>query len=165
MFAALPLQARLRLAFAATALLLGGCGSAPTPPPYDAVPGGTKLEPASAAESDVLKRLDSLAPNQPTPIAGATVTAELPYFSASGRTCRWVTTTLGKAAVSSRRLACKEAPVSDDDDGERQSGQWFFVPDVFTPPAPAAADPPGAQASAESPAPPAERLAPLPEDD
>jgi hypothetical protein len=161
MFGALSFHLRPRLALAATVVLLGACGSTPVVPPYDATPGGTKLEPASAAESDLLKRLDALAPNQPTTIAGATVTAEAPYFSASGRTCRWLTVAGGAASPAGRKLACKEGSAVEE---EGQSS-WFFVPDVFVPAPPAAADTPRASTPAASPAAPAERLAPLPEDD
>jgi hypothetical protein len=77
------------------------------------------LGPTGESERTLLRQLSTLPSGKQQQVGDATVTAEAPYQSASGRTCRALHVTRGKQQPATQRLACS--------DGK----SWFFVPDVF----------------------------------
>jgi hypothetical protein len=103
-------------------LVLWSCSSAPPPSARDVADandtGGT-LHPKNETDRELLKELPSLPSGTPQRVAGASVVADAPYTSASGRSCRAMHVTTQRAGRATPRLACTDGKA------------WFFVPDVF----------------------------------
>lgn len=99
-----------------------GCAAAPTPTARevaDANDTGRTLTATSETERKTLAQIANLGDGASRRVGNATVIAEAPYASASGRTCRAVHLTTENPHNTVHRLACS--------DGQA----WFFVPDVF----------------------------------
>lgn len=127
---------RALLPCAAVIVALAGCGGTPpgtnSPEWQGASTGGGRVEPSSEAEKQVLAALDELPPGTPKTIGGMTVVADEPYFSASGRACRWLMLETAGAKGGARRLACKDSGGIGEETEDQ--GSWFFAPNVFAPP-------------------------------
>jgi hypothetical protein len=106
------------------AWLVGSCGGAHSGEHAGVdTPGGGVVEPATAAERQVLEALDTLPAGTARRFGNSVVVAEAPYFAASGRRCRGLTITPAGGRPGARRLAC------------RQDGRWLYVPMVLIAPA------------------------------
>lgn len=103
--------------FATSLVACSGNPDARTPAEAAQTDSSGKVEPASAAEREVLNALSSLPGASERKFAGVSVQIAAPYHSASGRQCRQVTFT--GAQSSDVKLAC------------RDEGEWVFVPNVF----------------------------------
>lgn len=104
-------------------LTLGAACASARPPSdrdiADANDTGRTLTADTAAERELLRRLPQLRAGTPQSIGEDSVVAEPAYTAASGRTCRALWLTSGKAGNTSHRVACSNG------------SEWFFVPDVF----------------------------------
>jgi hypothetical protein len=98
-----------------------GCGGGPKPNPRDTADAndtGRTLPARSSSEENVLRQAAGLPAGTPHTVGDVVVVAEPAYQAASGRTCRSLSITDRKKAVT-HRLACTEGKT------------WFFVPDVL----------------------------------
>lgn len=99
-----------------------GCASAPPVSARDAAD-ANDTGAALGAKSDGERALLGAVPNLPTGtgrrIGEATVIADAPYAAASGRTCRALHISRGRAPEQGNRLTCSNGKA------------WFFVPEVF----------------------------------
>lgn len=106
----------VQLLLAVTATACGGKRKeARSPEDVTATENAGRMDASSSAERAILKSLDDLPAGKPRKVGSETVTADRPYFAASGTRCREV------SWKSERRLACR------DPEG------WYFVPNVFGP--------------------------------
>lgn len=78
---------------------------------------GRAIAPVNATEEQILADAERLPADMPKEINGTSVTASLPYFAASGRTCRRFV--IGYSEDPVTKLSCKGR------DG------WYFVPNIF----------------------------------
>ena len=98
-----------------------GCaGEKPNPrDAADANDTGSTLPARSPSEQSILQQVAQLPAGSPRTLGDAVVVADPAYHAASGRTCRALAITHGKAKQVAHRLACSEGAA------------WFFVPDVL----------------------------------
>ncbi len=119
-----PARLRAGLPLLVAAWLLSACGpSLPDPSPQallDARDTGTRMDPSSEVERQVLSQLEAMPSEQARTIGGTRVVASPTYFAASGHPCRRVA--IGAEAAARHHLACKG------------SSGWYFVPSVFEAP-------------------------------
>ena len=108
-------SAYLSRLIAILALVGAACASTARPPRS---PAGPVVEPADAAERQLLARLEGLASGSTVQLEGRTFVAGDVYAAASGRRCRTLELTANGGAQQTR-LACH--------DGQA----WFFAPDVL----------------------------------
>ena len=108
--------------FVVSLLVSLGCAATPTPTARevaDANDTGRTVSAESDTERTLLAQVASFTTGTARRLGNATVVAEAPYTSASGRTCRALHLTTENPHNTLHRLACS--------DGQA----WFFVPDVF----------------------------------
>lgn len=114
-----PLDSNLLLLLG---LSLAACSPAARLNAHDAADAndtGNAVGAKDASERSLLDRLPTLPSGRPERVGKVSVTAEVPYSAASGRTCRAlsISSELNRGAIP--RLACTKG------------GAWFFVPEVF----------------------------------
>jgi len=103
-------------------LLAVACSNGPAINARDAADAndtGATLLGRTEQERTLLRELPRLPTGPTRSLAGLSVTADAPYPTASGRTCRALHLRATSATTGTDRLACTEGAA------------WFFVPDVF----------------------------------
>lgn len=115
---------RTFLCIAALALLCA-CGSkkeARSAEDVQAIEHAGRIEPSTDAERAILASLDELPAGSSRVVGQEKVVAGVPYFTASGTSCRTV------SWRKQERLACQERKDPPD---KKKGPSWYFAPNVF----------------------------------